>query len=235
MLGPPTRFRGPRRRRGNACDAITSSTPPTPLRCCGHGPRPDQAHLERCRNWSTTACPKRVFGLHPRRSRGPRHPGPRRGAQPANIYGFLSSDEGSIETSRLSTASLCCSVVLLSGCRSANSPENTIGVQALYRAIGIDSSAGNFSDICQNDMDSQLRSQVRRSNNDCVTSSSTSNLERWAEKLRLSKFKAGTRIVVSGHQALVYDGPEPEKVIYIAGRWLLAEAPALTSPRTATK
>jgi hypothetical protein len=125
--------------------------------------------------------------------------------------------------------------VLLAGCSSASSPENIDGVRALYRYIGIESSAGNFSDICQADMDNPLRSEVRRSNNDCLTSSSTSSLERWAEKLRLSKFKAATRIVISGHEALVYDGVKPEKVLYIAGQWRLAEVPELTSSRTARK
>jgi hypothetical protein len=125
--------------------------------------------------------------------------------------------------------------VVLAGCHTASSPENETGVRALYQSIGIDSSASNFSDICQTDMDNRLRSEVERSNNDCVASSSTSNLERWAEKLRLSKFKAGTRIVISGHQALVYDGPKPEKVLYTSGHWLLAEVPGLTSPLTARK
>jgi hypothetical protein len=61
--------------------------------------------------------------------------------------------------------------------------------------------------------------------------------ERWAEKVRLSKVKARTRIVLSGDQALVYDGGEPETALYAHGQWVLAEVPELTTTqsRTATR
>jgi hypothetical protein len=105
----------------------------------------------------------------------------------------------------------------------------------LYRAVGLDASAGNFVDICQSYMDEQLREEVKRSVKNCSTSSSTSILERWAEKVRLAKVRAGTRIVVSGREALVYDGVKPEKALYVRGQWVLAEVPELNSPRRAPR
>ena len=75
-----------------------------------------------------------------------------------------------------------------------------------------------------------LREQVKRADDNCVVGNSTSNLERWAEKVRLAKVSARTRIAVSGREALVYDGAKPERALYVSGQWLLAEAPELTSP-----
>ena len=75
-----------------------------------------------------------------------------------------------------------------------------------------------------------LRIEVERTNDGCTTSSSTSKLERWAEKIRLSKIESGTRIVVSADQALVYDGAQPEQAVYTSGQWRLARAPELDVP-----
>jgi hypothetical protein len=47
----------------------------------------------------------------------------------------------------------------------------------------------------------------------------------------VSKVKAGTRIVLSGREALIYDGAEPERAVYVNGQWLLGEVPELTRPR----
>jgi hypothetical protein len=101
----------------------------------------------------------------------------------------------------------------------------------MYRSIGLDAGAGDFTDICHSYMDGPLSSEVSRANNDCVTASSSSRLERWAEKVRLSKVRARTRIVLSGDEALVYDGPEPEAALYIHGQWRLSQVPELTSPQ----
>ena len=101
----------------------------------------------------------------------------------------------------------------------------------MYRSVGLDAGAGDFTDVCRSYMDEPLREEVRRSNDNCSTSSSTSSLERWAEKIRLSKVKAGTSIVVSGHVALIHDGAEPERALYVNGQWLLAEVPELTVQR----
>ncbi len=131
----------------------------------------------------------------------------------------------------LRTAILCASVALIAGCSGANAPENVAGVRAMYRSIGLDAGAGEFTDICRSYIDGPLREEVERSNYDCTTANSTSNLERWAEKVRLSKVGAQTRIVVSGREALVYDGAKPERALYVNGQWLLAGAPELTSPR----
>ncbi len=133
--------------------------------------------------------------------------------------------------SHLGTAILCASVALIAGCGGANAPENVSGVRAMYRSIGLDAGAGDFIDVCRSLMDEPLRAEARRSDDNCSTSNSTSNLERWAEKIRLSKVGARTRIVVSGREALVYDGAEPERAMYVNGQWLLAQAPELTSPR----
>jgi hypothetical protein len=129
----------------------------------------------------------------------------------------------------LLAAVLCSSIVLIAGCGTASSPRDAAGVRAMYRSIGLDASAGAFTDVCRSYMDSPLRAQVERANDDCTTSSSTSKLERWAEKIRLSKIKSGTRIVVSGDEALVYDAAKPERALYGAGQWRLAEAPELSA------
>ncbi len=134
-------------------------------------------------------------------------------------------------TSRPGTLlAVCASAALIAGCSSANAPETAAGVRAMYRSIGLDAGAGDFADVCRSLMDEPLRAEARRANNDCTPASSTSSLERWAEKIRLSKVGTGTRIVVSGNEALVYDGAEPERAVYVGGQWLLAQAPELNSP-----
>jgi hypothetical protein len=133
--------------------------------------------------------------------------------------------------SRLGTAILCASIVLIAGCSGASAPENVAGVRDMYRSIGLDAGAGDFTDVCRSYMNEPLRDQVERSNDNCSTANSTSSLERWAEKVRLAKVGAGTRIVVSGNEALVYDGAKPERALYVNGQWLLAEVPELTQSR----
>jgi hypothetical protein len=133
--------------------------------------------------------------------------------------------------SRLGPALLCASMLLIAGCSGANAPENAAGVRDMYRSIGLDAGAGDFTDVCRSYMDKPLGDTVKRSNNNCSTANSTSRLERWAEKVRLAKVKAGTHIVVSGREALVYDGAKPERALYVDGQWLLAEVPELTQPR----
>ncbi len=114
----------------------------------------------------------------------------------------------------------------MAGCSAANAPQNATAVRVMYRSIGIDASAGSFTEICQSYMDKQLRDKLQPFNKNCLTSS----FEHWAEKVRLSKIKPGTRIVISGHQALVYDGVKPEKVLYTGGEWRLADVPELFAP-----
>src|ERR1700689_1491053 len=104
------------------------------------------------------------------------------------------------------------------------------GGRRMYRSVGLDASSGAFLDICRSYMDAPLRIEVERTNDGCTTSRSTSKLERWAEKIRLSKIKSGTRIVVSPDEALVYDGVQPERAVYTSGQWRLARAPELTAP-----
>ena len=97
----------------------------------------------------------------------------------------------------------------------------------MYRSIGIDASASNFHDICQAYVDAQLREKLEPRSRNCTAP----RFEHWAEKIRLSKVRAGTRIVLSGEQALVYDGAKPETVIYIHGQWRLSEVPELNTPQ----
>jgi hypothetical protein len=104
-------------------------------------------------------------------------------------------------------------------------------VRDLYRSNGIDDSSGDFTDICDSYMDEPLRTAVERANHGCTTSSTMSTLERWAEKVRLSKIKPQTKIVVSGGEALIYDGATPEHVLYRTGQWRLTEVPELSAPR----
>lgn len=138
--------------------------------------------------------------------------------------------------SRFGAALLCAATVLLAGCSGANAPENAAGVRAMYRSIGLDAGAGDFTDVCRSLMDEPLRAQVRRANDNCTTGNSTSALERWAEKIRLAKVGARTRIVLSGREALIYDGAKPERALYVNGQWLMSQAPELTAPaRTAVR
>ncbi|MGO8905484.1 MAG: hypothetical protein ACLQMH_07655 [Solirubrobacteraceae bacterium] len=116
--------------------------------------------------------------------------------------------------------------MLLIGCRGASSPQNVAGVRAMYRSIGIDASSSNFGDICESYMDEQLRSELEPLSKNCFTRT----FEHWAEKVRLSKIGSGTRIVVSGRQALVYGGARPEKALYVSGQWRLAEVPEIILP-----
>jgi hypothetical protein len=132
---------------------------------------------------------------------------------------------------RIGAVALCSSAALMAGCSGASSPQSVAGVRAMYRSVGLDAGAGDFIDICRSYMDEPLRGEVKRSNNDCSTSNALSSLERWAEKVRLSKVRAGTRIVISGREALVYDGAKPERALYLAGQWRLLEVPELTAPR----
>jgi hypothetical protein len=129
-------------------------------------------------------------------------------------------------------AVLCCAVALLGGCGGASSPRDADGVRAMYRSIGLDASSGAFLDICRSYMNEPLRIEVERTNDGCTASSSTSRLERWAEKVRLSKIKTGTRIVVSGDEALIYDAGQPEMAMYTSGQWRLARAPGLIASTT---
>jgi hypothetical protein len=94
----------------------------------------------------------------------------------------------------LCTAVVCCSIVLLSGCHGASSPQNVAGVRAMYRSIGIDASSSDFGDICKSYMDEQLRSELEPLSKNCFTS----RFEHWAEKIRLSRVTPGTRILLSG-------------------------------------
>ena len=122
---------------------------------------------------------------------------------------------------------ICCATVLVAGCRSASTPQSVAGVRVLYRSIGIDASTSDFSDICMSYMDEALQSELKRLSNGC----STPRFERWAEKVRLSKIRPNTRIVLSGREALIYDGVKPERALYAAGQWRLAEAPELVPTR----
>ncbi len=95
----------------------------------------------------------------------------------------------------------------------------------MYRSIGIDASAGNWPDICMSYMDERLRDRVEAASRGCYSS----RVERWAEKVRLSKITSATRIVMSRSQAVVYDGARPEVAVYTAGEWRLNEVPELTA------
>jgi hypothetical protein len=130
---------------------------------------------------------------------------------------------------RRHAAILLAALVLLSGCSSASSPQTASGVRAMYRSIGLDAGAGDFTDVCRSYMDAPLRDEVKRADNDCTTANYSSKLERWAEKVRLSKVKTSTRIVLASDRALVYDGSEPETALYVHGQWLLADVPELTT------
>ncbi len=124
-------------------------------------------------------------------------------------------------------AALCSALALLAGCGGASAPKSTAGVRAMYRAIGLDASSGEFSDICRSYMDGRLRQELTPFERDCLTTS----FERWAEKIRVPGIGASTRIVLAGDQALVYRSTTPEKAIYRGGQWQLAEVPQVILPR----
>ena len=77
-------------------------------------------------------------------------------------------------------------------------------------------------------MDELLRNELNPLSKGC----STARFEHWAEKVRLSKIRPNTRIVLSGHEALIYDGVKPERALYAAGQWRLAESPELVQSGT---
>ena len=93
----------------------------------------------------------------------------------------------------------------------------------MYRSIGIDASAGNWSDICMSYMDGALRKRGEALGRGCFSP----RFEHWAEKVRLSKLTPTTRIAISGSRALIYDGSRPEAAVYTAGEWRLQEVPEL--------
>jgi hypothetical protein len=124
---------------------------------------------------------------------------------------------------RVCAAATCCAIAWLVGCSAASSPQDVAGVRAMYRDIGIDASSSNFGDICETYMDEQLRKELEPVSKNCFSS----RFEKWAERVRLSKITSATRIMVSGRQALVYDGATPERAQYLGGQWRLSEVPAL--------
>ncbi len=97
----------------------------------------------------------------------------------------------------------------------------------MYRSIGVDASAGAFGQICLTYTDAHLRAELSPTSKKCYTR----NFERWAEKIRLSKITPRTRIVLSGREALIYDGALPERVTYIGGEWRLADVPEIAPGR----
>ncbi len=121
------------------------------------------------------------------------------------------------------------SAALIAGCGAASEPRSAAGVRAMYRSIGLDASSGEFNDICRSYMDPRLRAEFEPTQRNCLATS----FERWAEKIRVPGLAAGTRIVVSGGEALVYRTAKPEKALYLAGQWRLAEVPAAIVPRRA--
>jgi hypothetical protein len=131
-----------------------------------------------------------------------------------------------LRSSRLLVSlTVCCVAVSIAGCGTASSPRDVAGVRAMYRSIGIDASAGNWSDICMSYMDAALRKRGEALGRGCFSPS----LERWAEKVRLSKLTPTTRIAISGSRAVIYDGTRPEAALYTAGEWRLQEVPELGS------
>ncbi len=78
-------------------------------------------------------------------------------------------------------------------------------------------------------MTEELRAKLRSAGVSCTSTA----LERWTEKVRLSKITPTTRVTISGPEAFVYDGAKPEKALYVNGQWRVAEVPELTSQRKA--
>lgn len=123
----------------------------------------------------------------------------------------------------LEVAGICCAVTLMIGCSGASAPENVAGLRAVYRSIGIDASAGNFTGICQTYLSSHLRQKLIALHRPC----SQATIERWAERVRVAKVGPTILIVVKGARASVYDGATPEQASYIDGEWRLTEVPEL--------
>lgn len=126
---------------------------------------------------------------------------------------------------RLCAPVLLCTASLACGCSAANVPLSEGGVRAFYRSIGLEASAGNFGGICRTYTDRRLRAELSPASRKCYSRT----FERWAEKVRLSKIKPGTRIVLTGREATIYDGSPPEKVVYTGGEWRLAAVPEIAS------
>lgn len=124
--------------------------------------------------------------------------------------------------SRAFVAVIACAFVAGCGSTAPTQQAPTVaGVRAMYRAVDAEAHAGHYATVCQRYMGERLQGEFKAFGKDCQRFMA----ELWAEGARLARVGPGTRVVVSGDSALVYDGVTPEKVLYVAGHWVLSESP----------
>ncbi len=94
-------------------------------------------------------------------------------------------------------------------------------MRALFGAVAADGRAHNFARICTVDMSEVLPELDYLVGGNCTKDMAAD----WREGVQLSKMGPGTRVIVTGDTAVVFDGPAPDRTVRMNGRWQLAEFP----------
>ncbi len=94
-------------------------------------------------------------------------------------------------------------------------------VRALFVAAAADGRAGNFKAVCDQDYSGLLKELDYLFKADCERDLK----EEWAEGVQLAHVGPGTRIVISGKSATVFDGGSPDRAYLTQIGWKLVEGP----------
>lgn len=111
---------------------------------------------------------------------------------------------------------------IFAGCGSNVRPRHPEAeVRAMFTNVAAYGREHDFGQICQHEMDAQLRQLISVAAGSCVNTLAAE----WAEGVQLSKISSQTRVLISGNKATVFDGTAPDRAVYTHGRWKLAEVP----------
>jgi hypothetical protein len=119
-----------------------------------------------------------------------------------------------------SVTTSCALVAIGCGGQSASSHAQS-EVRALFMAATADGRARNFKAICDQDYSGLLKELEYLFKGDCPRDLK----EEWAEGVQLAHVGSGTRIVVSGKNATVFDGGSPDRAYLTQRGWKLVETP----------
>jgi hypothetical protein len=112
--------------------------------------------------------------------------------------------------------------VVAIGCGSQSATSHAQSeVRALFMAAAADGRGGNFEAICDQDYSGLLKQLDYLFKADCPRDLKAE----WAEGVQLAHVGSGTRIVVSGKNATVFDGGSPDRAYRTQSGWKLVEAP----------
>ena len=110
----------------------------------------------------------------------------------------------------------------LIGCgRQSRESRAEAEVRTLFATVAAEGRTHNFARICQDEMIGLLRELDYLVGGNCAKDLAAE----WAEGVQLSTIGHGTRIVVTGNKATVYDGPSPDSAMRVNGVWQMAELP----------